>query len=153
MWKKATLWGINSFKDMLELTFEAGRFIQHTWPWNKIPCNQMLNLTYLLLIVWVYAQLHNCVQTSATTWIVAHQASLSTRSSRQGYWNGLPNYLQKALCWAVLYLTLFNSMVCSPPGSSVHRDSPGKNTGVSCHAFLQAKRPYSQISSHWELEL
>ena len=50
----------------------------------------MLNLTYLLLIVWVYAQLHNCVQTSATTWIVAHQASLSTRSSRQGYWNGLP---------------------------------------------------------------
>ena len=25
----------------------------------------------------------------------------------------------------------------SPPGSSVHGDSPGKNTGVGCHAFLQ----------------
>ena len=24
-----------------------------------------------------------------------------------------------------------------PPGSSVHGDSPGKNTGVGCHALLQ----------------
>ena len=28
-------------------------------------------------------------------------------------------------------------MDCSPPGSSVHGDSPGKNTGVGCHALLQ----------------
>ena len=26
---------------------------------------------------------------------------------------------------------------CSPPGSSVHGDSPDKNTGVGCHALLQ----------------
>ena len=26
---------------------------------------------------------------------------------------------------------------CSPPGFSDHGDSPGKNTGVGCHAFLQ----------------
>ena len=30
---------------------------------------------------------------------------------------------------------------CSPPGSSVHGDSPGKNTGVGCHAFLQGIFP------------
>ena len=30
-----------------------------------------------------------------------------------------------------------DSMDCSLPGSSVHGDSPGKNTGVSCHALLQ----------------
>ena len=30
-----------------------------------------------------------------------------------------------------------NLMDCSLPGSSVHGDSPGKNTGVGCHAFLQ----------------
>ena len=30
-----------------------------------------------------------------------------------------------------------NPMDCSPPGSSVHADSPGKNTGVGCHALLQ----------------
>ena len=33
--------------------------------------------------------------------------------------------------------TLCDPMDCSPPGSSVHKDSPGKNTGVGCHALLQ----------------
>ena len=33
--------------------------------------------------------------------------------------------------------TLCNPMDCSPPGSPVPGDSPGKNTGVGCHAFLQ----------------
>ena len=33
--------------------------------------------------------------------------------------------------------TLCNPVDCSLPGSSVHRDSPGKNTGVGCHALLQ----------------
>ena len=28
-------------------------------------------------------------------------------------------------------------MDCSPPGSSVHGDSPGKNAAVGCHALLQ----------------
>ena len=30
---------------------------------------------------------------------------------------------------------------CSPPGSSVHGDSPAKNTGVGCHALLQGIFP------------
>ena len=34
-------------------------------------------------------------------------------------------------------LTLCDPMDCCPPGSSVHEDSPGKNTGVGCHALLQ----------------
>jgi len=32
-------------------------------------------------------------------------------------------------------------MDCSPPDSSVHGDSPGKNTGVGCHALLQGIFP------------
>ena len=32
-------------------------------------------------------------------------------------------------------------MDCSPPGFSVHRDSPGKNTGVGCHVLLQGIFP------------
>ena len=32
-------------------------------------------------------------------------------------------------------------MDCSPPGSSVHGDSPGKNTGVDSHALLQGIFP------------
>ena len=33
--------------------------------------------------------------------------------------------------------TLCDPMDCSPPGSSVHGDSPGKNTWVGCQALLQ----------------
>ena len=34
--------------------------------------------------------------------------------------------------------TLGDPVDCSLPGSSVHGDSPGKNSGVGCHALLQA---------------
>ena len=40
-----------------------------------------------------------------------------------------------------LCLTFCNPMDCSPPGSSVHEDSPGKNTRVGCHALLQGIFP------------
>ena len=39
----------------------------------------------------------------------------------------------KSLQW---YPTLCNPVDCSPPGSSVHGDSPGKNTRVGCRALL-----------------
>ena len=38
-------------------------------------------------------------------------------------------------------LTLCDPMDCSPPGSSVHGDSPGKNTGVGSHTLLQGLFP------------
>ena len=40
-----------------------------------------------------------------------------------------------------LYPTLCDLMDCSPLGSSVHGDSPGKNTGVGYHALLQGIFP------------
>ena len=39
------------------------------------------------------------------------------------------------------YSTLCNPMDCSPPGSSVHRDSPSKNPEAGCHALLQGIFP------------
>ena len=53
------------------------------------------------------------------------------------------------LCCAQLRLTLCGPMNCSPPGSSVLGDSPGKNSGVGYHAFLQGIFPTqgsSQVS-------
>ena len=50
---------------------------------------------------------------------------------------------------AQLCLTLCDPMDCSVPGPSVHGDSPGKNTGVGCHAFLQGSsqaRDRTQVS-------
>ena len=37
--------------------------------------------------------------------------------------------------------TFCDPMDCSPPSSSVHGYSPGKNTGVGCHALLQGIFP------------
>ena len=42
---------------------------------------------------------------------------------------------------AQLCPTLCDPINCSPPGSSVHGNSPGKNTGVGCHALLQGIFP------------
>ena len=38
---------------------------------------------------------------------------------------------------AQLWLILSKPLDCSPPGSSVHGDSPGKNTGVVCYFLCQ----------------
>ena len=47
-----------------------------------------------------------------------------------------------ALCLvSQLCRTLCNPMYYSPPGSSVHGDSPGRNTGVGCCAVLQGIFP------------
>ena len=40
-----------------------------------------------------------------------------------------------------LCLTLFDPVDCSLPGSSVHGDSPGKNTAVGCYALFQGIFP------------
>ena len=37
--------------------------------------------------------------------------------------------------------TLYDPEGWAPPGCSVHGDSPGKNTGVGCHALLQGIFP------------
>ena len=37
--------------------------------------------------------------------------------------------------------TLCDPLDCSPPGSSVHGVSPGKDTGVGCHALLKGIFP------------
>ena len=37
--------------------------------------------------------------------------------------------------------TLCDPMDSNLPGSSVHGDSPGQNTGVGCHALLQGIFP------------
>ena len=75
------------------------------------------------------------------------------------------SYMQSSLLvvnYAVLCLvaqscpTLFNPMDYSPQGSSVHEDSPGKNTGEGCHALLQGIFPTQGLNLrllcllHWQ---
>ena len=42
--------------------------------------------------------------------------------------------------------TLCDPLDRSPPGTSVHGDSPGKNTGVSCHVLLQGIFPIQGLN-------
>ena len=55
--------------------------------------------------------------------------------------------IQESQPWACVCLVaqlcpiLCDPMDCSPPGSSVHGDSPGKNTGADCHALIQGAFP------------
>ena len=100
------------------------------------------------------AQSLSCVQLFATLRTVACQPPLSMGFPRQEYWSELPFPFQGVLsnpgvefvspaqagrfftpvCLvAQSFLTLCNPMGCSTPGPYVHGDSPGKNTGVSCH--------------------
>ena len=52
---------------------------------------------------------------------------------------------------------LWDLMDCSSPGSSVHGDSPGKNTGVNGHALLQGIFPIQGSNlflshlPHWQM--
>ena len=53
--------------------------------------------------------------------------------------------------------TLCNPMEYNPLDSSVHGDSPGKNTGVDCHALLQGIFPTQGLNPcllhllHWQV--
>ena len=55
------------------------------------------------------------------------------------------------------YSTLSDPMDCSPPGYSVHGDSPGKNTGVGCHDLLhqifptQGSKLHLLCLLHWQV--
>ena len=44
--------------------------------------------------------------------------------------------------------TLHDPIDCSPPGSFVHVDSPGKNTGLGCHFLLQGIFPTQGHNPH-----
>ena len=48
-----------------------------------------------------------------------------------------PCYFEKLYAVCQSCPTLCNPMDCSPSGSSVHGNFPGRNIGVDCHFFLQ----------------
>ena len=49
--------------------------------------------------------------------------------------------VRAVLCLVAQSCLICDPMDCSPPGSSIHVDSPRKNTGVGCHALLQGIFP------------
>ena len=67
------------------------------------------------------------------TWLV----SIWVRIQIHSFWiQNSCTFFSYVLSLSVISNSLW-PMDCSLPGSSVHGDSPGKNTGVGCHALLQ----------------
>ena len=93
--------------------------------------------TYLHIYLSVY--LYTCLQ-------VCHIINTQTIINK---WKLLKCMHAKSL---QLCQILCNPIDCSLPSSSVHGDSPGKNTGVGCHALLQGIF-LTQESNPWVLYL
>ena len=69
---------------------------------------------------------------------------------------GASSCMRTLLCLvAQSHLTLCNPTDCSRPGSSVHGESPSKNSGVGCHALLQGIfRPENTcVQTPWVMDL
>ena len=73
-------------------------------------------------------------------WITPFLTELYTRNQQHADAFSRPifNVTQSILCLVAQSCpTLFDPMDYSPLGSRVYGDSPGKNTGVGCHALFQ----------------
>ena len=75
----------------------------------------------------------SCVWLLANSWTIAEQVPLSMGFFWQEYWS--------VFLVIQLYLTLWDPIDSSPPGSSVHGNSLGKNPGVGCYVLLQGILP------------
>jgi len=84
-----------------------------------------------------FIQVHvHCIGDAIQSSILWHHPHLRCES-----WNVKKAEYQRILCMCLVVQSctiLCDPMDCSPP---VHGDSPGKNTGVGCHALLQGIFP------------
>ena len=65
---------------------------------------------------------------------------------KEARWRYLLFTMQVCVLSQLSHVWLCDPMDCSPPGSSVHGDSPGKKTGVGCHALLQGIFPTQRLN-------
>ena len=76
------------------------------------------------------------ILSASLLWILEMPSSFSPL-----VFSGIPEHLAcRIVCMLSHFIhvwLLCDPMDCSPPGFSDHGDSPGKNTGVGCHALLQ----------------
>ena len=103
------------------------------------------------MTAWIWFSLHHLTCYRLQTWVllntypIKYTFSLKHEGKNRGESD---SYEQAVLCLVTkLCPTLCDPMDCSPQGSSVHGDSPGKNTGAGCHALLQGIFPTQRSNS------
>ena len=109
-----------------------------------------LCLTLFYPMDWTDCSVHGILQARILDWV----AISSSRGSflTQGlnpcllHWQVVSLRLSQSLCCSVMSNSLLPHD-SSPPGFSVHGDSPGKNTGVGYHYLLQRIFPTQGLNS------
>ena len=95
------------------------------------------------------SSVHGVLQASILEWVAISSSRGSSRPRDQTCISCIScisrRFFTTSATWETLNMclvtqscpTLCDIMNCSPPGSSVHGDSPGKNIGEGCYALLQ----------------
>ena len=118
--------------------------------------------SYLTLLLWLEAATEGTSEWEG----LCPSKTLFTKTSID------PTHLWPEIWWPVLHIstsyslyvvclvaqscpTLCDPMDCSPPGHSIHGDSPSKNTEVNCHFLLQGiflTQVLSLHLLHWQVD-
>ena len=105
------------------------------------------------------SSVHGVSQARRLEWVAISFCRGSSQGSNPGllhcrqilcWWSqqGGPDDIYVLLCLGAQSCpTLYSPTDCSPPGSSVHGNSPGKNTRVGCHALLQGVFPTQGLNT------
>ena len=114
-------------------------FFFFSWPQGKAPLRYLLLCLFLLSFLNVCGGACSSCGYKASFWLFIKKISI------------VFNCLNFSMCCvlslvAQLCPTLCDLMDCSLPGSSVHGDSPGKNTRMGCHALLQGIFPIQGLN-------
>ena len=132
-------------------------------PIYDILCHTHINLlTYPLIQQVCFCFFTHCMlgTVPGAEWLRKEQNQVSVLL-KLTFWSGvdrLGKIIYIIICIIIIYIYMFihmshvylvnqscpttcDPMDCSPPGSSVHGDSPGQNTEVGCHALLQGTFP------------
>ena len=90
-------------------------------------------------VPWAITEGPCCLLNSSHSYPALHHTRLGNPQSILCFWFCLFHAVLSLVTRS--YMTLCDTMDGSPPGSSVHGESPGKNTGVGCHALFQGIFP------------
>ena len=117
-----------AYLDKKNILYHCGNSIKHI---------DSIYIIYICQKVWdIYNTVEKKGMTKKSRWPFTDnlftQQTHTCHYSMQGLWGTVGLDLWPAPC---------NPINCSPTGSSVHGDSPGKNTSVGCHTLLQGIFP------------
>ena len=110
--------------------------------WGEIPKGISYTYVHTYLHTYIPTYIHTYVRTCVHTYVHTYMYVQLIHFAVQ---KNLTQHCKATMCCAVLSHSVVSDslqhMACSPSGSSVYGDSPGKNTAVGCHALLQRILP------------